>query len=58
MSSVIITTNDLQVSCPECKGRGEINENKVATSCVKCEGRGVILTGLGQTLLHFLKSHI
>ncbi|MBP1934487.1 tryptophan RNA-binding attenuation protein [Ammoniphilus resinae] len=58
MGNVIFTTDDLQVQCPECKGKGEVNHDGTTTSCEKCEAKGVILTGLGQTLLHFVKSHL
>jgi DnaJ-class molecular chaperone len=58
MSSVIFTTGDLQVPCPECKGMGELPLDGENTPCIKCEGKGIILTGLGQTLLHFVKSHL
>jgi len=58
MGSVIFTTDDLQDQCPECKGSGKVNHDGRIESCEKCEAKGVILTGLGQTLLHFVKTHV
>ncbi|HJV45848.1 MAG TPA: tryptophan RNA-binding attenuation protein [Bacillota bacterium] len=58
MSSVIFTTDDLQVQCPECEGQGKVIQHGSTIPCTKCDGKGVILTGLGQTLLHFVKSHL
>ncbi|CAI6074572.1 Tryptophan RNA-binding attenuator protein inhibitory protein [Paenibacillus sp. JJ-100] len=55
--SVIIATDDLELTCPHCNGEKLeiINEERV--TCSKCDGKGVILTALGQTLLHFFKKH-
>lgn len=50
---MVIAMDDLGVSCPECSREGEIEGKR----CEKCEGKGVILTALGQTLLHFVKKH-
>ncbi|KKI90723.1 tryptophan RNA-binding attenuator protein inhibitory protein [Bacillus sp. SA1-12] len=56
--SVIISTDDLEHSCPNCKGQKYIIANDQNEPCPKCEGKGVVLTALGQTLLHFIKKHI
>nr|WP_106785048.1 tryptophan RNA-binding attenuation protein [Lysinibacillus timonensis] len=56
--SVIIPTDDLEHSCPHCNGQTYIIENDKQESCPKCDGKGVILTALGQTLLHFIKKHL
>ncbi|TCP23732.1 anti-TRAP (tryptophan RNA-binding attenuator protein) protein [Scopulibacillus darangshiensis] len=58
MSNTVFTTDELEMPCPECKGKGEIVSHGKSTSCTKCEGKGVIMTGLGQTLLHFVKKHL
>ncbi|RAP23486.1 hypothetical protein C2W64_03102 [Brevibacillus laterosporus] len=55
--SVIISTDDLELSCPFCKGQKQVNVNNTEEICPKCNGKGVILTALGQTLLHFIKKH-
>jgi DnaJ-class molecular chaperone len=58
MSSPIFTTNDFQIPCPECKGMGKATHDGRNMPCIKCEGKGFILTSLGQTLLHFVKSNL
>ncbi|OMF01712.1 tryptophan RNA-binding attenuation protein [Paenibacillus amylolyticus] len=55
--SVIISTDDLELSCPHCNGEKQVNEEDQMVPCPKCEGKGVIITTLGQTLLHFIKKH-
>ncbi|MEK4072763.1 tryptophan RNA-binding attenuation protein [Paenibacillus sp. FSL H7-0942] len=55
--SVVISTDDLELSCPHCNGEKQVNEEDQMVPCPKCEGKGVILTTLGQTLLHFIKKH-
>lgn len=56
--SVIIATDDLELTCPHCNGEKFVVTNEKKETCSKCEGKGVILTTLGQTLLHFFKKHI
>lgn len=56
--SVIISTDDLEHSCPNCNGLKYIIVNDKQESCPKCDGKGVILTALGQTLFHFIKKHL
>ncbi|TSI03941.1 tryptophan RNA-binding attenuation protein [Lysinibacillus sp. BW-2-10] len=56
--SVIISTDDLEHTCPNCNGQKYIIVNDKQESCSKCDGKGVILTALGQTLLHFIKKHL
>ncbi|WP_257351008.1 tryptophan RNA-binding attenuation protein [Pseudalkalibacillus decolorationis] len=51
---MIIATDDLEITCPTCKGERVIKDNK----CDSCSGKGVILTSQGQTLLHFMKRHL
>ncbi|QDX95899.1 tryptophan RNA-binding attenuation protein [Brevibacillus laterosporus] len=53
----MISTDDLELSCPFCKGQKQVNVNNTEEICPKCNGKGVILTALGQTLLHFIKKH-
>ncbi|MDT9717823.1 tryptophan RNA-binding attenuation protein [Paenibacillus sp. ClWae2A] len=55
--SVVISTDDLELTCPHCNGEKQVNEKDQMVLCPKCEGKGVILTTLGQTLLHFIKKH-
>ncbi|QRG65192.1 tryptophan RNA-binding attenuation protein [Brevibacillus choshinensis] len=55
--SVTISTDDLELSCPNCNGQSYVLVNNEKESCPKCDGKGVILTALGQTLLHFIKKH-
>lgn len=55
--SIIITTDDLEHMCPNCNGEKFVIINEESKSCPKCDGKGVILTALGQTLLHFIKKH-
>ncbi|WP_409340577.1 tryptophan RNA-binding attenuation protein [Paenibacillus sp. MBLB4367] len=50
----MIAMDDLEITCPECKGSGEAE----GIPCKKCDSKGVILTSLGQTLLHFINKHI
>ncbi|WP_407668123.1 hypothetical protein [Paenibacillus tyrfis] len=49
----MISMDDLEITCPECNGKGESE----GTPCKKCDSKGVILTSLGQTLLYFIKKH-
>jgi DnaJ-class molecular chaperone len=56
--SNVISTDDLELSCPNCDGKKIIIVNGSEEKCQKCEGKGVILTTLGQTLLHFIKKHM
>ncbi|RAS71687.1 tryptophan RNA-binding attenuation protein [Priestia endophytica] len=56
--SVIISTDDLEHSCPTCNGTSYITINNEEKPCESCDGKGVILTALGQTLLHFMKKHM
>lgn len=51
---MFIAMDDLEVTCPNCKGKGR-EEN---AECKSCSGKGVILTSQGQTLLHFIKKHL
>lgn len=51
---MVIATDDLEITCPNCKGTGKED----AAPCVKCSGKGVILTAQGYTLLHFIKKHM
>ncbi|MEC0204657.1 tryptophan RNA-binding attenuation protein [Paenibacillus lautus] len=55
--SVTISTDDLELSCPNCNGQKYVIFNNEKETCPKCDGKGVILTALGQTLLHFIKKH-
>ncbi|MED4906887.1 tryptophan RNA-binding attenuation protein [Brevibacillus centrosporus] len=55
--SVTISTDDLELPCPHCSGKKYVILNEEKAACPKCDGRGVILTALGQTLLHFIKKH-
>ncbi|MFH0348381.1 tryptophan RNA-binding attenuation protein [Bacillus vallismortis] len=55
--SVIISTDDLELTCPTCNGTDYIVVNDKKEPCSSCDGKGVILTALGQTLLHFIKKH-
>ncbi|MCC2117377.1 tryptophan RNA-binding attenuation protein [Bacillus halotolerans] len=55
--SVIISTDDLEHTCPTCNGTDYIVVNDKKEPCSSCDGNGVILTALGQTLLHFIKKH-
>ncbi|MFK4168747.1 tryptophan RNA-binding attenuation protein [Paenibacillus lautus] len=55
--SVIIAMDDLELPCPNCKGEKHAFVNNKKEPCSKCDGKGVILTALGQTLLHFFKKH-
>lgn len=55
--SVVIATDDLELPCPNCNGKKHIFVNNKEELCSKCDGKGVILTTLGQTLLHFIKKH-
>ncbi|MDQ0252879.1 DnaJ-class molecular chaperone [Evansella vedderi] len=55
--SVIISTDDLEQTCPNCNGQKHVIVNDKDIPCTKCDGKGVILTTLGQTLLHFIKKH-
>ncbi|WP_092266252.1 hypothetical protein [Brevibacillus centrosporus] len=55
--SVTISTDDLELPCPHCSGKKYVISNEEKAACPKCDGRGVILTALGQTLLHFIKKH-
>lgn len=54
VDELVITTDDLETTCPNCKGSGK--EDRLP--CPKCSGKGVILTGQGNTLLHFIKKHL
>lgn len=56
--SNVISTDDLELSCPNCDGKKIVIVNGSEEKCQKCEGKGVILTTLGQTLLHFIKKHM
>jgi len=56
--SVIISTDDLEHICPNCNGTSHVTIENEKKACPKCDGKGVILTALGQTLLHFMKKHI
>lgn len=55
--SVIISTDDLEHTCPNCNGEKNVIVDNEEKLCTKCDGKGVILTTLGQTLLHFIKKH-
>lgn len=55
--SVIIATDDLELPCPSCNREKYVITNDEKVPCPKCEGKGVILTALGQTLLHFFRKH-
>ncbi|WP_124115572.1 tryptophan RNA-binding attenuation protein [Paenibacillus xylanexedens] len=55
--SVVIATDDLELPCPNCKGEKYVITDDEKEPCSKCDEKGVILTALGQTLLHFLKKH-
>ncbi|WP_152393176.1 tryptophan RNA-binding attenuation protein [Paenibacillus guangzhouensis] len=55
--SVVIATDDLELPCPHCDGKKHVIVNHHEELCPKCDGKGVILTALGQTLLHFIKKH-
>ncbi|MCS7464113.1 tryptophan RNA-binding attenuation protein [Paenibacillus doosanensis] len=50
---MVIAMDDLEAACPECNREGKVE----GETCPKCDGKGVILTALGQTLLHFIKKH-
>lgn len=56
--SVIISTDDLEHSCPNCNGTSYITIDNEEKPCPSCDGKSVILTALAQTLLHFTKKHI
>jgi DnaJ-class molecular chaperone len=51
---MVIATDDLEITCPNCNGTG----GKEEAPCEKCSGKGVILTAQGNTLLHFIKKHL
>jgi len=51
---MVIATDDLETTCPNCNGSGREEQEP----CPKCSGKGVILTAQGSTLLHFIKKHI
>lgn len=53
---MIVALDDLEVKCCDCKGSGVIREDDRPTPCLKCSGKGYVLTGLGQTLLDFVKT--
>ncbi|KGP85099.1 MULTISPECIES: tryptophan RNA-binding attenuator protein inhibitory protein [unclassified Paenibacillus] len=55
--SVVIATDDLELPCPNCNREKYVITNDKKEPCTKCDGKGVILTALGQTLLHFFKKH-
>ncbi|MGD1415767.1 tryptophan RNA-binding attenuation protein [Bacillus sp. ATD] len=47
--SVIISTDDLELTFPTCNGTGYIVVIDKKEPCSGCNGKGVILTALGQT---------
>lgn len=51
---MVIATDDLETTCPNCNGSGR----EEPEPCPKCSGKGVTLTAQGSTLLHFIKKHI
>ncbi|MNH86100.1 Tryptophan RNA-binding attenuator protein inhibitory protein [compost metagenome] len=55
--SIVISTDDLELPCPSCNGQKHVIVNDKEIPCPNCNGKGVILTALGQTLLHFIKKH-
>ena len=55
---MIVALDDLEVKCWECKGLGVVQEDERLTPCSKCGGKGHVLTGLGQTLLDFVKRNL
>jgi DnaJ-class molecular chaperone len=49
--------NSMEMGCPKCEGRGEIEVSGETAICDRCHGLGTILTAQGEVILFVVRKY-